>query len=390
MSRVTVTDAGRVYTVNVDDARAGGDVYQAVVIAQLVDELTSEPVRARARISSTVPARPKYAQDGVVGLAGVPRRLFPRLATQPYPVDVAFDVDGFLPLQVEPVPGLPMQSFLAQFAGIDLGPQALRRRPIALTVRTVELNLQNRPVALPNAVARISGIWRATRDVLSTAPPAAADFVACMPGLYASRPQPATTIQSITLTPAGDPIRRLLFDVAPGDTRIVVDRGGGLVATAVIGIDRGDADRVEHIEVLSVTAPTDPESPAIFDLRFALQRRHRASAPVERVTPTGPALLANLTDDGRPGDPTLFVNSVAAFAPNPTTVQISGGTAATEYATCARYRVTTNGEGYETFPPISRVAAVEVSAALGAKTSPPRRVSPDYLVFEHRVDLTLA
>jgi hypothetical protein len=333
----------------------------------------------------------RFAADGIAGLAGVPTRLFPRLRTQPYPVDVTFTVDGFLPFTVDPEPSLGAQgAFPTQFDPIDLHELEMRRRPVVLTVRTVELDAQNHPQALPLAVASISGIWRTAQDVISTAAPAPANLVSYAPGLYAARPQPAATIASVTLTPAADPERLLLFDVAPGDTRLVVDRGAGLAPGAIVGIDRADTDRVEYIEVAQVDAPTDPESPAVFDLRFPVQRRHHVSTPVERVTAGAPTPLATLTDAGRPGDPTLFVNSVATVGPNPTVVQISGGAAATEYGTCARYRVATNVDGYGTLPPLSRVAAVEVGAVLGALSSAPRRVTPDYLVFENRFDLTLA
>jgi hypothetical protein len=392
MARATVTDADLSYTTNFDDPRARGDLFQSILIAQLVDELTTDPVRTQPRVSSSVDGvLPKYARDGVAGLVGVPTRVFPRLDAQQYPVDVSFAVEGYVPLAVEPTPNLVAQpTFPAVFDGLDLGALSLRRQPIAVTARTVQLNSQNRPVALPLAVASITGIWRAAKDVLSTAPPAAADLVAFAPGLYASRPQPATTIDAVTLTPAGDPLRRLLFDIAPGTNRIVVDRGGGLAPGSIVGIDRNDNDRVEHIEVATVIAPTDPESPAIFELRFAVQHRHAASAPVERVTPSAPSLLTNITDPGRPGDATLFVNAVGPFGPNPIVVRISGGTAAAEYGVCSRYRVTTDGAGYGTFAPLSRVAAIEVTGVAGVLTSPPNRFTPNYSVFENRIDLTLA
>jgi hypothetical protein len=392
VGRISVTDGSRAYTVNIDDPRARGDLFQAIVIAQLVDELTGEPVREHPQVSSRVRGMlPRFAADGIAGLAGVPTRLLPKLRTQPYSLDVTFTVDGFLPLTVDPEPSLgPQGAYPTQFDPIDLHELKMRRRPVVLIVRTVELDAQNHPQALPLAVASISGIWRTAQDVVSTVAPAPANLVSYTPGLYAARPQPVATIASVTLTPAADPLRNLLFDVGPGDTRLVVNRGGGLAPGAIVGIDRADTDRVEHIEVAQVDAPTDPESPAVFDLRFPVQRRHHVSAPVERVTPGAPTPLANLTDAGRPGDPTLFVNSVATVGPNPTVVQISGGAAATEYGTCSRYRVVTNADGYGTLPPLSRVAAVEIGAVLGALSSPPQRVTANYREFENRVDLTLA
>ena len=392
MGRITTTVAERSYTLNVLEPRTRGDLYQAVLIAQLIDELTSEALRGQPRISTGVAgARPRYAQDGVAGLAGVPTRLFPRLDAQAYPLDVTFEIDGFVPLTVDPTPSLPIRpTFPADFDGIDLGPLTLRRRPIVLTPRTIQLDPQHRPIAVPFARAWISGIWRTAKDILSSAPSPAANLVSFGPALYAARPQPATTIDAVTMTPAVEPDRHLLLDVGAGERRLVVDRGGGLTNGAIVGIDRGDVDRVEHIRVDTVTAPSDPDSPAVLDLAFAVRNRHHASAPVHRVTPSAPTPLATLVDDGRPGDVTLFVNSTVSFGPGAMDVQITGGTSAAEYGTCSRYRVTTDGQGYGALPPLSRVAAVEVSGALGALTSTPLRVTPDYRVFETRADVTLA
>ena len=388
MPRRTVVAGRRAHPVAFDAPRRRGDLHQSIVIGQLVDELTGEPVLRRPRVTTDLAgARPKTAANGVAGLAGVPSRLLPELAALAYDVEVGFEVDGFVPFRhnvtVPHQPGFP-----AAFVDVDLGPVELRRLPVTLLVRTMELDAQNRPVALPTATVIVSGIWR-TLAGLSGAPAPAA-LVSVAPAVYATRPSAGTTLAPVTMPPVAEPERMVVRAVEPGARRLEVSRRGGVAAGAVVGIDRHDTDRAEYVPVLQVEGPSDAESPTTLLLAFPVGRGHREGATVRQVTPTpmgGPP--AGLTDGAEPGDATAFVTSTAPFAGAPI-VRVSGGAVPDEFVIARTYRAVSDGDGYAWLPPLTRVAAVEVAAsAAGPVAVPAAPFTLHYGAFENHLGLTL-
>ncbi len=389
MTRTTIVAGRRAYSVNFDDPRRRGDLHQSIVIAQLVDELTGRPVHGAVRVTSRLRGgRPKSVRGGVGGMTGVPSRLFPDLAGQPYQLDVRFEADGFVPLSMPTVPVPQQPGFPGQFADVDLGQVSLRRPPVEISVRTMQLDPQDRPVGLPGATVEITGIWRRV-DALAGAP-VAPNLVALRPALSAPRPQPGTTLERVTMTPVAEPVRRLLRPAEPGTRSLEVSRTGALAAGGVVGIDLADPDRVEHIAVDDVVGPADPGSPATVVLAFPVQNRHLEGGTVREVTPAGLGPpTADLTDEGLPGDATAFVTSAAPFAGGPV-VRVTGGAEPDEYVRAGTYRVVTGADGYGRLPPLTRVAAVEVDAsAPGPLATPPTKFTPIYGVFENPLRLVL-
>ena len=95
MTRSTVVAGYRAYTVSDLEPRARGELFQAVVVAQLIDDCTGVPLSRSVRISGNVGGLlPRVAGSGFAGLAGVPTRVFPQLATSGYTVDVVIEADG--------------------------------------------------------------------------------------------------------------------------------------------------------------------------------------------------------------------------------------------------------------------------------------------------------
>ncbi len=383
MSRTTLTVGSRAYTVSFDEERRRGDLYQSVVIAQLVDELTEQPVQGGVLVTTDMrSARVKTAGSGIGGVVGVPSRLFPGLDAKPYAFDVRFEVDGFAPL-VQPHVAVPQQpGFPGGFGDVDLGRLALRRLPVAIVVRTTQLDNQNHVVALPGATVEVTAIWRRMQDLAGA--PSGPEIVALRPALYAARPQPGTTLEPVTMTPVAEPERVLRRAAEPGSRDLEVSRVGALAPGSVVGIDRSDPDRAEYIQVEDVVGPSDPESPATLVLAFPVRRSHRENGTVREVTPAGLGPpTADLVDEGLPGDVTVFVSSVAPFGGAPI-VRITGGLTPDEYVGAATFGVVTDAEGYGRLPPLSRVAAIEIAAsAAGPLTAPPTPYENHlYLVLE--------
>jgi hypothetical protein len=388
VARTMLEAGGRVHTVNFDESPRAGDRYQSIVIVQLFDEITGNTIMGTVRVKTDlIGARPKSVRDGICGVAGIPSRHFPELDAQPYDFGLSFEVVGFTRFNDRIV--VPLQpSFPEGFTGVDLGLVELRRMPVTIIVRTLQLDGQNRPVALPGATVEISSIWRTTQDLSGA--PGAPDIVSLQPPLYAERPQPGTTLEPVTMTPVAEPERLLVRPAEPGANVVEVGRTGGLAGGSIVAIDAADADRVEYVEVDNVLGPSDPESPAALTLAFPVQNRHQQGAPVQEVTVAalGPP-AANLGVAGRTGDATVFVDTVAPFSTRPV-VRISGGAPPDEFVSALPYQVTTDTEGYGSLPPLTRVASVEIEASgPGPLTASATPFTPQYGEFHNNFQLVL-
>jgi hypothetical protein len=284
---------------------------------------------------------------------------------------------------------VPQQpSFPDDFVDVDLGALALRRRPVSLIARALELDPQHRPVAVSGATIEISTMWRRTRDLTGAATPA--NLVALRPAMSAPRPQPGTTLEAVNIAPVVEVPRTLERDTAPGEVTAEVSRTGAVAPGSLVAFDRADADRSELIEIQDVRGPSDPDSPATFVLAFPVQHRHAHGTTAEAVTATPAGLpTAQLSDAAMPSDATVFVTLLAPFAAAPI-VRISGGAAPDEYAVASRYRMVTDADGYARFPPLTRVAAVEVIAnAPGPLAAGPAPWTPRYSDAENQLHLML-
>lgn len=385
MGLVTFADGVITHRVNLLGPRPAGHVRQAVVILRAFDELTGAPVRTPVRVSTGVAGlRGQSAEDGVVGLVGVPFQAFPDLSSTSYRIDIRVEADGYTPWSralTVPVTA----DFPGAFTGLDLGRIGLRRRRVVLEVRTFQLAAHGRAVPLGGVDVRVTSIWRAQGTLIQ---PGQQPLLLSLPLGTSQRWPSGTGLDSVSLVPIPEPARRLAQAAAPGDTRIFVDRAGGVTPGELVGLDLADADRREYLPMASVVSPGDPESPAQLALADPVRVAHREGGLVRRVSPpaAGPA-DTTLTETAEAGDSTAFVASTAPFG----TIEIlraAGATISDEYVDSHLFRATTNAEGLARLPALSRVAAVQITATHGTLTAT-ARVSPDYLRPVNTVELTL-
>ena len=330
-------------------------------MAQLLDGLTGAAVTG-ASISTAFPGlRSRTASGGFVGLIGDPSRVLPGLATTSYDVDLVVEADGYAPRH-EHVAFAVQPGFPESFVAADLGRLSLRRSPVALRAGTYELDPTNRPVALGGATVTVNGWWR-TVDELG-GPPAAGTIVGVGPGLSAARPSGSGIDVPALSMPAEAP-RSLVAAVRPGDTRLQLTSAGALAAGDLVGLDLADPDRAERVEVVAVDGPADLLSPAQVDLRFPLASSHAEASPVRRIVAPGAAPpLVVLAEPALEGDRTLALSSLGGLGSG-SVVRVAGGGVAPEYRVVDLYDLTTDGEGFARFPPITGLAALAVSAASG-------------------------
>lgn len=383
--RAPVVDGDIEHVVNFPGPHAAGYVRQAMVVLQAVDELTGRPVRPPAAVSSSNAAvSGGWAEGGVAGLVGVPARVLPELNSQPYSIDLTLVVDGFVPW-TRTINFAIQGGFPASFAGIDLGAVELRRRPVGLEITTLSLDAANRPQTLPGADVRITKLWRHVADIGGAG--VASPMIALPLGV--SQPWPAgTALDSVSLLPAAEPVRRLARGTAPGDLVLAVDRLGALVVGDLIGLDLADVDRREYVPLTAVIGSVDPASPASVESAVPVRAPHATSSTARRVpAPPGGPPDATLTEPAEPGDTTIFVDTVAPFA-DVEILRASAASIADEFVDAHLYRATSSAAGFVRMPRLSRVAAVELTATHGALAATVL-FSPDYLSPTNSVALTL-
>lgn len=131
--RTIIMNTGQMYTIAVDDPVPTAAHLWGVVRARLIDDVTNEPVNVPVRIQvQEAGLTPRIAQDGIIGLVGIPMNIFPDLANSDYTVHFTIWAAGYQPLSVSaqvtkipPVPTAP--GFPQAFTPRDLGDLRLIR-----------------------------------------------------------------------------------------------------------------------------------------------------------------------------------------------------------------------------------------------------------------------
>lgn len=385
MTTTTILDGSTVHVVDLLGPRPAGRVRQAVVLLQAFDEITDHPVQERLTITTGTDGLDGAATgDGVGGLVGAPTRALPDLATTARVVDLRVDAPGYLPWTGTAT--VPAQAgFPAAFTGVTLGRIDLHRSPVGLEVHTFKLSAQGTPVPAGGADVRVTGVWRTVAQLTQ---PAAGPRLLATP-LGASQPWPAgAALESVSLVPIAEPTRLLAGPAAPGHITVTVDRAGALAPGDVVGIDLTDPDRREYLTVQGISAAGDPNSPVAVTLTGPVRVAHSAGVGVRRVNAPPPSPPdTTTTDPVATHDCTVFVGSTASFA-SIEMVRATGAGMADEFLDSHLYRATASADGTARLPPVSRVAALEITATQGALTAT-TRLTPDYLTPVNTVGLTL-
>lgn len=363
MTRASITADGRPWTVAGLSPKLRGHVFQAVVIAQVVDSASRARVAGPIRVATpTAGLRARIADSGFVGLAGVPSRVFPDLAATAHEVELTISAPGYLARTRRVT--IPAQAgFPGQFLGRDLGALELHREPVTLQVATYELDPSDRPQGLSGATVRVVRSWERL-DGLGAAG-ATAPLLAVSPGLSVARP-PGSALDLPALAMPAEPPRTLLTGVPAGATTVPVTSTTGMVPGELVGLDLAVPDRAERIEVVAIHGPSDPLSPAVLELRHPTGHGHAAGSPARRIhAPAAPGAPATtLTRAALVGDRTLVLAAPGGVAAGQV-VRITGGGPA-EYLAADLYETTTGPDGAGRLPALSGLAAVEVEATSGA------------------------
>jgi hypothetical protein len=330
---------------------------QAVLIAQLVDEITAMPPLTRlSATTETAGIAARATAGGLAGLVGQPLTRFGPGFVTGAPLQLTLTGRGYLPISVTAKIG-PEPLYPAAFTPVALGTIALHRTPVSLAARTVS---RTRTVRAGTTVT-LEGIWPALAD-LASASPAPPNLVALASPLYADRGSTATIArQNLSLAPPAE-AKVLLRPGNAGSMSVRISDRVSLVPGSIIALDPQDPGRAEY---LTVTALTDTgataDQPATLALAFPLTRRHVAGAAAIRAIPAVAGPANSLARTARAGDVALFPSVMAGLDNSMNAVVISGG-AADEHHIASLVSGSSDALGYVRLPPLHRVAQLRLRA----------------------------
>jgi hypothetical protein len=371
-----------------DDLPLRGGRTQALVKLRLVDELNGEPPDGIITIQALENGFiPRVASDGIVGLLGNPRNVFPGLKTANYTIPVTVSADGYLSRDLQIL--VPLDpTFPTTFTPPPLVNLALHRRPVTIAGRTVRAN-GIATIPMTGATVTVTGIWRTPPPANVVVPSVAPNVVALQPPLYSDRPALTQFILRSDLTPIVGTEKTLVDDLEAGANPILLQDRQGLSVGDVLLIDGTDPDHTEFISIKAVPLTSPANQPTLITLEYPVIAPHRRNAVVQRVTPqpTGPP--QQVTVDAIVGDTCVFLNGLAGLA-GAHEVLVNG--LPDERHKLMTFSVMSDADGYYRMPPLSRVAQMEIHAEkiIGAQTfRATRTFRPDYREMENRLDLML-
>ncbi len=341
MSRRTIQLDNRIILFSPDDPVPPVNRMQAVMKVRVTDELTG--TAPDGRIGLEVKERgflSRLGNDGFGGLIGIPQQFFQALLAPDYPVHLTISAERYLAQELE--------------RNIPKGPNF----PLTFTPPEIDVALHRQPVFIAGRTARL--------------------------------------INNASTSLAGAPVigndKELMDDVGAPANLIRLSNWVGLAAGNILLIDAGQPDLAEFIAInsLPTTAPADQPTAVILD--HPLIFSHRRGAVVRQVNPQAPGASRNITVDAQSGDSCLFLSDLTGLS-GAAEVEITGAPGPDEYHKLMQFTVISDADGYYRFPPLSRVAQLEIHAekVVGAQTfQATTTFRPDYQQRDNRLDFMLA
>jgi hypothetical protein len=388
MPRLIIATEKRIYRVSPDDPIPPAALLRALIVGQIIDELTAAPLQAQLLPEVSVDEPGYFTQiktDGLFCVGGIGFNCFSLLAMQPYPVHLTVRAPGYIPIELSlEIPQTPL--FPQQLPPLmELGQVPLHREPVLIAGRVIKDSPAPAPVA--GATVRVTGIWPALPPPNTDPPADPPNFVALRAPFYSARDSATATARPSTLAPVAGQDKRLRF-AAPAraaalslDNRLGLNPAGG----EILWIDPGTAAE-EFIQTTAVRGASTADQPAEAQLAHSLRNGHRRAAPVIVVTPQNPGQMKSVTRSSIPGDKVIFVSDLTGWE-TATAVEIDDGTS-TEYHAISHFNATTDQAGFYRLPPIGRIARMEL-AAQGFPGTQTTEWSIDYTEPINHVDFHL-
>jgi hypothetical protein len=389
MSRRTVQLDNRIILFSPDDPVPPVNRMQAVMKVRVTDELTG--AAPDGRMTLEVKERgflSRLGSDGFGGLIGIPQQFFDALQPTDYPVHLTISAERYLSRELEQ--NIPKGNFPLTFTPYETD-VALHRQPVFIAGRTARL-INNASTPLADAQISVTGIWRTPPPANVVVAPDPPNIVALQPPLYIDRAAGTQSLAPRDLAPVIANDKDLVDDVAASRRALLLSNRLGLAAGDILLIDAAQPDLAEFIAIktLPTTAPAD--QPTAVTLDHPVIFLHRRGAVVRQITPQAPGASRNITVDALSGDSCLFLSHLTGLS-GAAEVAITGAPGPDEYHKVMQFTVTSNADGYYRFPPLSRVAQLEIHAekVVGVQTfQATTTFQPDYQQRDNRLDFMLA
>jgi hypothetical protein len=384
MARTVVTVDNLAYSFSPDDLVPVAGRRWAVVRLHLTDELTGTAPRGAVTLSARQAGLySRLVQDGLAALTGVPRNIFPALATQSYTVDLSVQAEGYVPVEAQVQ--VPQDNhFPASFTPPPLLTLSLHRQPVVISGRTVRLSAgTTQPVA--GVTVTVTGIWRTVPPANQSVNAAPPNLVLLQPPLYSGQAAPIGQLQGQDLLPVTGDDKQLLDAVPAGANPIRLSNRQNLAVGDLLLIDAGNSDLAEYLAIAAITGASTPDQPARVTLTYPVAYPHRQNALIKKLNLQAPGVDEALADAVIAGDSCVFLNSVSGLA-GFSQVRLGGGPNPAAYHRLSLFTATSDSEGYYRLPPLSRVAQLALGAEKAPLTSVQTEFRPDYTVRENRLD----
>lgn len=353
-------------------------------MCSLIDESTGRYV-TNAELSTSTDATARLTSEGVGGLCGVPSRLFPGLALNPFDFDLTVVADSFETFVVAGQIGA-QAGFPDTFVPAPSMDILLRRKPVSVFGRVTEIQL-GVPVGSAFADVQIVGYWTTLADFVSGAAATPTDFVTVEPSLYGPVDQAGSTVDCVTVSHPGTPIP-LAEAVSVGQSVAVLSERGNVQPGDVLTFEPGVRYKEEHLVVRNVTGPADPQSPSTVETEYPFKSSHATGSEASLAQVSVDSSTA-LTSHSRASDAVLFLAS-NTLANDPTPIRLSGPGVSDQFVNAHSPSIQSDGDGYYRLAPVARVQVVVLQATSGALSSPLSNIALDHAKRESRADLTVS
>lgn len=390
MPRRTIQLDNRTIVFSPDDPVLPVDRFQAIIKVRVTDELTGAAPNSRTTLE--VKERgffPRLGSDGLGGLVGLPRQVFPALQARDYPVHLTIDAARYE--RRDHKKDVPQDlSFPTTFtpAEVDI---ALHRQPVFIAGRTARL-INNASAPLPGAQITVTGIWRMPPSANVSIPPDPPNIVSLVPPLYADRAALTQSLAPRDLTPVIGADKTLVDDIGASAKAIRISDRLGLAPGNILLIDADEPDRAEFISIENLTTTAPADQPAAVTLNYPVIFSHRRGVVVRQASAQAPGASETLSVEAWAGDACVYLNALGGLT-GAQEVEITGGPGPDEYHRVTIFSVTSDADGYYRLPPLSRVAQLEIHAekVVGAQTFQATTIfRPDYQQRDNRLDFMLA
>jgi hypothetical protein len=367
-----------------DDPVPLSDRTWGVVRTRLVDELNGEVISTRVSVKCDQEGfYPRVGADGVAGLAAIPSRVFPELASQAYDVTLTIGAEGYI--SEDHIAALPADpGFPVSFTPADLGNLELHREPIVLRGRTVVAN-GNTTSPAAGANVSITGYWATVPPADAVIPADPPNFVSLAPTLYFVRTAATASLRQREMNPVAGEDKTLLTPVAAGDSRLRLSDRINLNPADVVWIEADAPGNSEYAIVASISGAGTEDQPADVTLSYPIRLAHFEGVLIRRVLPQAPGLDNALTRDAIARDACVFLDAMNDLAAAEV-IEIHDGIQPPEFHHIQRFDVLSDAEGYYRLPLLSRAAQIELTADDGIHPAISRVYCPDYVHFENIID----